>query len=73
MHTYGVESVRVISVIETKAARVSGAKDQPARIVTEYWSLDGEKLAENDPYWRDTDPYLRAIRSAASKANSDSM
>lgn len=66
MYTYGVESVRVISVIETKAARVSGAKDQPARIVTEYWSLDGEKLAENDPY-------LRAIRSAASKATTEDM
>lgn len=45
----GVDLARVIQVIETKSARGSGAKEQPSRIVTEYWSLDGEKLAERDP------------------------
>ena len=35
----GVDSARVIQVIETKSAR----------IVTEYWSMSGKKLAENDP------------------------
>ena len=46
----GVDSARVIPVIVTKSARGSGAKDQPTRTVTEYWSLDGKKLAEKDPY-----------------------
>ena len=46
----GVDSARVIPVIVTKSARGSGAKDQPTRTVTEYWSLDGKKLAEKDSY-----------------------
>ena len=49
LYPRGVESARVIPVIETKTARGSGMPDQPARIVTEYWSLKGEKLAESDP------------------------
>lgn len=62
----GVDSARVIPVIVTKSARGSGVEDQPTRIITEYWSLDGKKLAENDPYLRDID-------SASSNANSESM
>ena len=62
----GVDSARVILVIVTKSARGSGVEDQPTRIITEYWSLDGKKLAENDPYLRDID-------SASSNANSESM
>lgn len=62
----GVDSARVIQVIVTKAARGSGSKDQPTRTVTEYWSTDGKKLAENDPYLRDMD-------SASSNASSESM
>ncbi len=49
LYPRGVESARVIPVIETKTARGSGIPDQPVRIVTEYWSLKGEKLAESDP------------------------
>ena len=49
LYPRGVDSAKVISVIETKSARGSGISEQPARIVTEYWSLDGEKLAESDP------------------------
>lgn len=60
----GCDSARVIPVIETKSARGSGAADQPTRVVVEYWSLDGEKLAERD--------YLRGIDLASSKASSDS-
>lgn len=62
----GVNSAKAVLVIETKTARGSGAAEQPVRIVTEYWSLDGEKLAENDPY-------LREMASASSNASSDSM
>lgn len=46
----GAESARVIAVIEVKTARGSGmTPEDPARTVTEYWSLFGEKLAECDP------------------------
>ena len=66
LYPRGVDSARVIQVIETKSARGSGATEQPARIVTEYWSLNGEKLAE-------LDPYFAQMESAASKASSDSI
>lgn len=45
----GVDSVQMVSVIETKAVRGSGASDDPYRTVTQYWSPDGKFLAENDP------------------------
>lgn len=45
----GTYSARVISVIETKAAKGSGTTDDPCRIVTQYWDFDGKLLAENDP------------------------
>lgn len=52
----GCDSARVISVIETKTARGSGkASDSPVRVVTEYWSLDGIKLAECDPVLQEED------------------
>jgi len=49
LYPRGCDSAKVIQVIETKSARGSGKEDQPARIVTEYWSLEGKKLAETDP------------------------
>lgn len=48
LYPNGVDSAKVIQVIETKSARGSGGPKQPVRIVTEYWSLAGEKLAEFD-------------------------
>ena len=45
----GVDSAKVILVIETKSARGAGTPEQPTRLVTEYWSLEGVKLAEYDP------------------------
>lgn len=45
----GTGSAKVILVIETKSPRGSGRDGQVSRMVTEYWSLDGEKLAEVDP------------------------
>lgn len=61
----GCDSARVIPVIETQSARGSGAADQPTRVVVEYWSLDGKKLAERDNY-------LQGMASASSKASSES-
>lgn len=44
-------SARVLQVIETKTQRGSGRSlDDPVRIVTQYWTFDGEMLAERDEY-----------------------
>lgn len=40
---------KVIQVIETEEKRGEGIADDPIRCVMQYWSLDGELLAENDP------------------------
>ena len=44
----GPKSVRVISVIEVKAHRGLGIKDDPVREITQYWDMDGNFLAERD-------------------------
>lgn len=44
----GIKSAKVIQVIETKAKRGLGTKKDPVRIVTQYWDLDGNFLAEAD-------------------------
>lgn len=45
----GTDSARIIKVIETKSIRGYGTEIDLCREVTQYWSLDGELLAENDP------------------------
>lgn len=45
----GTDCAEVIQVIKTVSLRGIGIDKDPARLVTEYWSLDGEKLAEADP------------------------
>lgn len=62
----GTDSAKVISVIETTALAGSGTEDDPVREVTEYWSMAGERLAVNDPYWG-------SMESASSKMSSASM
>ncbi len=42
-------TAKVIQVIETQVLRGKGIESDPMRHVTEYWSFDGAKLAENDP------------------------
>ena len=55
----GCDSARLILVIETKAARGSGmSPEDPVRTVTEYWSLEGRKLAEVDPIVQTADEQL---------------
>ncbi len=45
----GTDSARVIQVIETEAMRGRGTNAEPVRRVKQYWTLEGEFLAENDP------------------------
>ena len=40
---------KVVQVIETEITRGRGDMGSPMRIVTQYWSFDGDLLAERDP------------------------
>lgn len=43
------QSARIVEVIEIKTPAGKGTKENPNRVITEYWSLGGELLAVNDP------------------------
>lgn len=45
----GTDSAQVIPVIKTESLRGEGMNEDMCRIVKQYWSLDGELLAEDDP------------------------
>lgn len=45
----GVQSARVIEVIETIAKRGLGTEKDPVREIKQYWDFDGNFLAEMDP------------------------
>lgn len=42
----GVDSARVVTVIETKEEVGHGTPEEPFRIVAKYWGLTGELLGE---------------------------
>lgn len=44
----GTDSAQLINVIKTESLRGVGAKDDPCRMVIQYWSTDGQLLAEKD-------------------------
>lgn len=46
----GTRKARVIQVIETKALKGLGTEKDPAREVTQYWDLDGNRLAISDSH-----------------------
>lgn len=48
----GTKAAKVIAVIETKALRGSGTKEDPTREITQYWDLNGHFLAEIDEVQR---------------------
>lgn len=48
-----VRSAQVISVIRTESRTGAGTEENPNRIVTQYWSTDGELLLET---FRDVGP-----------------
>ncbi|MDH4241018.1 MAG: carboxypeptidase [Phycisphaerae bacterium] len=41
-------SAKVVKVIFTVSHRGSGTEKDPARLIYQYWSLEGELLAEHD-------------------------
>lgn len=45
-----MDTAEVIKVIRTTLTRRGkGTEDSPIRVIEEFWSLDGELLASNDP------------------------
>lgn len=46
----GTDSAKLIQVIETVSLRGVGTKENPVRAITQYWDLDGNRLAERDSY-----------------------
>ena len=54
---------RMLSVIETALARRGDGRRRPVRVITQYWSTEGELLAEVDPT-PDSDRERERMRSA---------
>ena len=44
----GSRSARLVEVIEVRTCVGKGTQENPKRIVTEYWSLDGKLLATSE-------------------------
>jgi hypothetical protein len=44
-----MKSAALAQLIRTESIRGAGHEDDPVRIVTHYWSAEGELLAEHDP------------------------
>ena len=44
-----MDTVEVIQVVRTTLTRRGNGTTTPIRCITQYWSLDGELLAEVDP------------------------
>ena len=45
-----VDEVRMIKVIEVRSLVGKGTEGDPGRTVTEYFSLDGKRLARAEPF-----------------------
>ncbi|WP_295238264.1 hypothetical protein [Veillonella sp.] len=43
-----IRGVKAMVVIETKSTKGNGTKEDPVRVIKQYWSLNGELLAEKD-------------------------
>jgi len=54
-HRGGFEMTRVIKVIETYERRGRGTIEDPVRKVYQLWTLDGEKIFEEDDYLKESE------------------
>ena len=62
------DSARVIQVVETNLTRHGdGSEENPWRVVRQYWTFDGELLAEVDA-WADERRFLQAASDTIRKA-----
>lgn len=48
-----VDEVKVIQVVEVKSLVGKGVEDDPGRQITEYFSLDGVRLARAEPFGKE--------------------
>lgn len=48
-----IHSAKVVQVVEVQAVVGKGTEEDPNRVITQYWSLEGELLAERDPLLED--------------------
>ena len=46
----GTDSARVIQVIETRSLKGGGTDSDPVRAIKQFWDLDGNLIAESDPF-----------------------
>lgn len=44
-----MESARLITIIEVKAVIGTGTKEDPSRVITQYWDFEGNLLSQVDP------------------------
>jgi hypothetical protein len=44
-----LDTVKVIQLIETTLTRRGNGKDDPIRVITQYWTFDGVLMFEIDP------------------------
>ena len=54
----------LIEVIKVVTRDGDGTEADPCRYVTEYWSVEGDKLAEQDD-WKETQPQAVRISTSA--------
>lgn len=60
-----IDLARIIQIIQVLETRGTGEKNDPVRYAASFWSLKGEKLFEQDPYFG-------SMADASSNANSES-
>lgn len=56
------KNVEILKVIRTNLTTRGDGVRNPIRIITQYWSLDGEMLFENDPLLLETREMLREAK-----------
>lgn len=59
----GTDSAELVTVIKTIALRGSGKPNDGYRQVTQYWDINGDFLAENDPCVQEEfNPYTQGYK-----------
>lgn len=62
-----MDKAEVIQVIRTTLTRRGDGKDDPIRVITHYWTLDGQLLAEVDPCETAPSSMIDALTDAVSR------